>query len=46
MLFQSADITRARRAFNLLNTLGIWLPIIAIVLLGVGVWVAKDHRRA
>jgi hypothetical protein len=25
---------------------GVWLPIIAIVLLGVGVFVAKDHRRA
>jgi hypothetical protein len=46
VLFQSADITRARSAFNLLNTLGVWLPIIAIVLLGVGVIVAKDHRRA
>ena len=46
VLFQSADITRARCAFNLLSTLGIWLPIIAIVLLGAGVWVAKDHRRA
>jgi hypothetical protein len=46
VLFQSADITRARSAFNLLNTLGIWLPIIAIVLLGIGVYVANDHRRA
>jgi hypothetical protein len=45
-LFQSADITRARSAFNLLNTLGIWLPIIAIVLLSIGVYVAKDRRRA
>jgi hypothetical protein len=46
VLFQSADITRARSAFNLLNTLGVWLPILAIVLLGIGVYVAKDHRRA
>jgi hypothetical protein len=46
VLFQSQDITRARSAFNLLNTLGNWLPIIAIVLIGVGVFVAKDHRRA
>ena len=46
VLFQSADITRARNAFNLLNTLGIWLPIITLVLLGLGVYVAKDHRRA
>jgi hypothetical protein len=46
VLFQSDDITRARNAFNLLNTLGIWLPIIMLVLLVVGVYVAKDHRRA
>jgi hypothetical protein len=46
VLFQSDDITRARSAFNLLNTLGIWLPIIALVLLVLGVYVAKDHRRA
>jgi hypothetical protein len=46
VLFQSEDITRARSAFNLLNTLGIWLPILALVLLGIGVYVAKDHRRA
>jgi hypothetical protein len=46
VLFQSADITRARNAFNLLNTLGIWLPVITLVLLVIGVYVAKDHRRA
>jgi len=46
VLFDVKNLTRARSAFNLLNTLGIWLPIIAIVLLGVGVAVATDHRRA
>jgi hypothetical protein len=46
VLFQSDDIPRARSAFNLLNTLGIWLPIIALVLLALGVYVAADHRRA
>jgi hypothetical protein len=46
VLFQSADITRARSAFNLLNTLGVWLPILVLVLLVLGVYVAKDHRRA
>jgi hypothetical protein len=46
VLFDVKNLTRARSAFNLLNTLGIWLPIIAIVLIGVGVFVAKDHRRA
>jgi hypothetical protein len=46
VLFQSEDITRVRSGFTLLNTLGIWLPILAIVLLVLGVYVAKDHRRA
>jgi hypothetical protein len=46
VLFDVTNLTRARAAFNLLNTLGIWLPIIAIVLLGAGVVVARDHRRA
>jgi hypothetical protein len=46
VLFDVKNLTQARSAFDLLNTLGIWLPIIAIVLLGIGVFVAKDHRRA
>ena len=46
VLFQSKDITRVRAGFNLLNTLGIWLPIITLILLVLGVYVAKDHRRA
>jgi transposase InsO family protein len=46
VLFQSKDITRARSAFNLLNTLGVWLPIVTLVLLVLGVYVARDHRRA
>jgi hypothetical protein len=45
-LFQSEQLAQARSAFDLLNTLGVWLPIIAIVLLGIGVFVAKDQRRA
>jgi hypothetical protein len=46
VVFQSADITRARSAFHLLDTLGVWLPVLALVLLALGVYVAKDHRRA
>jgi hypothetical protein len=46
VLFQSKDITRARSGFHLLNTLGVWLPVIVLVLLALGVYVAKDHRRA
>jgi hypothetical protein len=46
VLFQSEDITRARSAFSVLNTFGVWLPVVAIVLLVTGVYVAADHRRA
>jgi hypothetical protein len=46
VLFDVKNLSRAQAAFNLLNTLGIWLPIITIVLLGIGVFVATDHRRA
>jgi len=46
VLFDVKNLTRAQAAFKLLNTLGSWLPIIAIVLLGIGVAVAKAHRRA
>jgi hypothetical protein len=46
VLFQSADIPKVRSAFNLLNTLGVWLPLIVLLLIVVGVYVAKGHRRA
>ena len=46
VLFQSDKITKAQSGFNLLNTLGIWLPIIVLVLIALGVYVAKHHRRA
>jgi hypothetical protein len=46
VLFQSKDIARAQSAFHLLTTLGNWLPFVALFLLALGVYVAKDHRRA
>jgi hypothetical protein len=46
VLFQSDDVTRARRAFSLLDTLGVWLPAVTLVLLVLGVYLARDHRRA
>jgi hypothetical protein len=45
VLFQSPNLTKAQSGFNLLNTLGIWLPIIVLVLIALGVYVAKSHRR-
>jgi hypothetical protein len=46
VLFQSSAITKAQSGFNLLNKLGIWLPIIVLALIALGVYVAKSHRRA
>jgi hypothetical protein len=46
VLFKSADIVRVRSGFNFLTTLGNWLPVMVLVLLAAGVYVARDHRRA
>jgi hypothetical protein len=46
VIFQSDAITKAREAFNLINAVGNWLPVIALIFLALGVYVAKDHRRA
>ena len=43
---QSDAIAKAQGAFSLLNAIGNWLPVMALILLAVGVYVAKDHRRA
>jgi hypothetical protein len=45
-VFQSDQVTKARTGLNLLNTLGFWLPIIGLALLGAGAYVARDHRLA
>jgi hypothetical protein len=46
VLVQSDYIARARGAFNLLNAIGTWLPVVALILLAAGIYVAKGHRRA
>jgi hypothetical protein len=45
-ILQSEAITKAQGAFNLLNAIGNWLPVIVLILLALGVYVAKSHRRA
>ena len=45
-ILQSDLITKAQGAFHLLNALGNWLPVVALILLALGVYVAKGHRRA
>jgi len=44
-IVQSADLTKAQRAFKLLSALARWLPIIALLLIAVAVYVAKGRRR-
>src|SRR4051812_35914606 len=46
VLVQSDAVTKAQGFYSLLNTLGYWLPIIALVLLALGVYIARGHRRA
>jgi len=45
-ILQSDLISRAQGAFSLLNAVGIWLPVIALIMLALGIYVAKGHRRA
>ena len=46
VLVQSDAVTKGQTAYRLLNTLGIWLPVIALVLFAGGVLLAGDRRRA
>jgi hypothetical protein len=45
-LFPSRYLVRAQGAYRLLNTLKIVLPVLVLAFLGVGVYVARNHRRA
>ena len=45
-LFPSTNLAKAQKAYRLINDLKIVLPIVTLVLLGLGVWVARGHRRA
>jgi hypothetical protein len=46
VLVQSPAITKAQGFYSLMNTLGVWLPIVTLVLLAGGVALARDRRRA
>jgi hypothetical protein len=46
VLAESDSITQAQGFYSTLNTLGVWLPIITLVLFVVGVVLARDRRRA
>jgi hypothetical protein len=46
VLVQNDAITSAQGFYSLLNTLGVWLPIVAVALFAAGVVLARDRRRA
>jgi len=45
-LFPSKNLVKAQKAYRLINDLKIVLPIVTLVLLGLGVLTARGHRRA
>jgi hypothetical protein len=45
-LFQANDLGKAQSLYRLITTLKIVLPILVLLLLGGGVYVARGHRRA
>jgi hypothetical protein len=45
-LFQAKDLGKAQALYRLITTLRIVLPILALVLIGAGVYVARGRRRA
>jgi hypothetical protein len=45
-LFSSKDLTKAQTLYRLINALKVVLPILSLLLIGAGVYVAKSHRRA
>lgn len=46
VLVQSGSISKMQRIYQLLNTLGTWLPFIALAFLAGGIALARDRRRA
>ena len=45
-LFSSKDLVRAQTLYRLINDLKIVLPILALLLIAAGVYIARGHRRA
>jgi hypothetical protein len=45
-LFQAKDLGKAQAGYRLIKALKIVLPIVVLLLLGAGVYVARGHRRA
>jgi hypothetical protein len=46
VLFSSRDLVKAQTLYRLINDLKIVLPILSLLLIGAGVYIARRHRRA
>lgn len=46
VVFNSADLPKVQRTFNVLNTLGVWMPFICVLIIGLGIYLARNHRLA
>lgn len=46
VIFQSDNLTKAQGAFSLLDDIATWLPILALLLIVVAVFVARNRRHA
>ncbi|MDX6301458.1 MAG: hypothetical protein QOF53_2672 [Nocardioidaceae bacterium] len=45
VLARSDSVTRAQGVYRLLNAIGLWLPVLALLLFGGGVLLARDRRK-
>ncbi len=45
-LFSARDLVQAQTAYRLINDLKVVLPILSLLLMGLGVYIARGHRRA
>jgi hypothetical protein len=45
-LFSARDLVKAQSGYRLINDLKIVLPVLTLLLIGAGVYVARGHRRA
>lgn len=46
VLFSSRELVKAQTAYRLINDLKIVLPVLTLMLIGAGAYVARSHRRA
>ena len=46
VLARSDSITKAQTLYRVLNRMGTWLPILALLLLGAGIMLARDRRKS